>query len=219
MVISLINTIAARPVLLQFNVGRSKITLYWYGAFMGLAYCAAILAALSYLEHQHEIQAADLHMYSIVIFRGMFPAAIIGARLLSWIKEDNYKLDMLFRPGFYWHGGLVGVLASLCVSHTLTSVAMLPLLDGMGVAMPLFEIFNRIGCLSYGCCWGKVAPESHRFGVRFTNEQSCIHRKGDDYRKAWLYPVQAYAVVLSIMQFIITLWFATIPSHVSYFGW
>ena len=194
----LANFIASRPVLMK----NQNIVLYWYGVWMATAYCASLVVALYYLSLFHSESVRD---YATVLFFFMFPSAIIGARLFSWVLEDKCDPCQILRPGFWWHGGLFGVLVGTFVGCKLANDALpvLAVLDSFGLATPAFEIFNRVGCLSYGCCWGRVVPPGKEtaHGIRFCNPNSCIHRKKAECRNEALYPVQVYAILLSLAQF------------------
>mmetsp|Transcript_17 Transcript_17/g.33 ORF Transcript_17/g.33 Transcript_17/m.33 type:complete len:321 (+) Transcript_17:251-1213(+) len=196
----LVDAIASNPVLLR----TKYITVFYYGIFMGLAFCMAKLIAIYYISHQYPNEVVQSYLQVISYF--MFPLGIVGARIMSWVFEDNFSMSQLFRPGFWWHGGLIGVMLGTLIGSYIKSLSVVALLDSFGAAMPAFEIFNRLGCLSYGCCWGREAPHEHPHAIRFKNQHSCICRKDSDCKDKFLYPVQVYAVILSALQLLTTIY-------------
>lgn len=188
--------------------------VFYYGLLMGSAFCAAVATALLHISQAH-VDDATLQGYLNVMCCFMFPFAVLGARLFSWVLEDGCKRALIFRPGFYWHGGLLGTMVGCfigCCVH-YDNLDLLPLLDGFGVATPAFEIFNRLGCLSYGCCWGIVVPATHPHAICYRNPHSCIFRKQEPTRHQWRYPVQVYAVALSVVQLLFLAPLSTTTQH------
>lgn len=67
----------------------------------------------------------------------------------------------IFRPGFWLHGGLLGAAFGAVVAQQLGYVPSLPLFAAsLAVGLPLYETFSRIGCHTYGCCYGPRASAS-----------------------------------------------------------
>lgn len=60
---------------------------------------------------------------------------------------------------------------------------------------------NRLGCLSFGCCWGS---ESAR-GIVYWNREASIHVKRSHMAGKRLHPVQLYGSVLYLLSFLLVL--------------
>ncbi|KAJ7165688.1 hypothetical protein C8R43DRAFT_987307 [Mycena crocata] len=75
-----------------------------------------------------------------------------------------HPLRTIFRPGFWLHGGLFGAALGAMIAQQLGYVPHLSLFAAsLAVGLPLYEMFSRIGCHTYGCCYGAPAtvPSCH----------------------------------------------------------
>lgn len=129
-----------------------------YGPLMGLGFASLVLCvfALAPSPSSHANLPATLVLTLV--------QAVLGARLFSVFLEDGgfaalraRPLKTLLRPGFWLHGGLLGAgtggVSAFALGFTdlggLTRVA-----GAMMVGLPLYEFWSRIGCHTFGCCYG-----------------------------------------------------------------
>jgi prolipoprotein diacylglyceryltransferase len=68
------------------------------------------------------------------------------------------------------------------------------------LAAAISEAIGRIGCYSYGCCWGK--PTNNKFSISYYNANAKIIRTHPHLSGLRLHPVQLYAALASLMLFI-----------------
>ena len=93
-------------------------------------------------------------------------SSVFGARLFSLIFEDGIKvfsnpLKSIFRPGFWLHGGVTFLIMSLYRNQSVMTNRLV-FIDAAGLGFPLYEFFSRLGCHSYGCCFGKKADKKSK---------------------------------------------------------
>jgi len=129
---------------------------------MGLGFAGIVLISLSCgassRRGQQELASA---------LRLTLALAVIFARLFSILMEDGLlsllkrPIRTLFRPGFWLHGGLSGAAAGALISYRLGQVEEFAKFAGsLAISLPLYEGFSRIGCHTYGCCYGRVVDKS-----------------------------------------------------------
>ena len=119
-------------------------------------------------------RAARQHFLDLVLW--IFVGAMIGARVLfivvNWSGPDGYganpaRIFQVWRGGLVFYGGFIGAaIASVLYArkHRLNFRAIADIAIP-GVALGHF--FGRMGCISAGCCWGKVCDEAFFLGIRF----------------------------------------------------
>ena len=110
---------------------------------------------------------------------GAFVALALGASALvvigSWVVAQLLDFRMLLRqprqalrrPVFASWGGLLMVPLVFAVFSWQTGLALLVLVDAFARAMPIGHALGRLGCLSYGCCYGR--PTNQRLAITYRN--------------------------------------------------
>lgn len=143
------------PVPATFVAPWAPVPIHSYGVMLGLSMIIGWFLAMR-LAKQDGIPtetAGNIYMWTAVW-------SIVGARLLySWVmrKEFNSFLDV-FK---IWEGGLVaygGMIGGFLASWFNCRRAGIPLLRWADVAAPsvvLGTAITRIGCLLFGCDYGK----------------------------------------------------------------
>jgi prolipoprotein diacylglyceryltransferase len=129
-------------------------------------------------------------------------AALFASRLFWWLEHlpSLWQQPMLGirKVGYVSWGGITGVFLfalgfSAAYSYPLLAAGD-DVLRGLFVAYAL----GRIGCLTYGCCYGKG---SGRYGVRYRNSNAKVVREkglSSDCR----YPTQMYSCFEGIVLFL-----------------
>ncbi|KAJ7075736.1 hypothetical protein B0H15DRAFT_649864 [Mycena belliarum] len=135
---------------------RPVVIIVPYGAFMGLGFAALVFTTLTIAPGSREESALLSHALRITIL-----LAIFFARAFSLVMEDGMArlrvqpLRTIFRPGFWLHGGLFGAGVGALVAQMAGYVPDFRLFAAsLAVGLPVYEMFSRIGCHSYGCCYG-----------------------------------------------------------------
>ncbi len=149
-----------------FRIGGFPV--HWYGVLVALGFMAGLWTAsrrapLSGIASERIL---DLGPWLLL-------GTLVGARLLYVITFWNEQFAgrpltdwlKIWQGGLVFYGGLVGAsLAYIAYAR----IRKLPLWVGADVLAPsiaLGQVFGRIGCLMFGCCYGKVChlPWSIRF--------------------------------------------------------
>ncbi|KAJ7583626.1 Prolipo protein diacylglyceryl transferase-domain-containing protein [Mycena floridula] len=200
------------PIHVRF---RNGLILTLYGPLMGLG--LSMLALVSFLLSP-AIESFKPLSLSLLITLAL---AILFARLLSLIFEDTLSaffrnpVKVLLRPGFWLQGGLLGAGLGIVLSSMLGLVPdILNFAAGLGIALPLYEFVSRLGCHTYGCCYGKpVSKDSIIPPVVYTSEFAAAVRLNPALRYVPLFPIQLISSVLFFLQFVI-IWILAMHCHV-----
>ncbi|HET9929561.1 MAG TPA: prolipoprotein diacylglyceryl transferase family protein [Polyangiaceae bacterium] len=161
--------VAARPVLFRLGPG------VWvgYGAFVALG--AASAAALAVVFFAKALPSLLVYEYVL----GLALCMLVGGRL-AWLGYERRALftapkETLRRVGFVSFGAYAAMLvfASAWPKLRASELGSLWFLDRTMLACLVCSGFGRLGCLSYGCCYGK--PWSH--GMRCTHPKSKVRRE------------------------------------------
>ncbi len=156
--------LANRPVLCR--VGPTVWVTY--GLFVALGTVVSTSVALDRLATDG-LSTRQLVAYALVVV----PAMVLGARLL-WFPVAHRQVRQMGAMrairtvGLVSWGAYVGFFAGSAVYAATQHVGLLWLLDRTVPTALLCSVVGRIGCLTYGCCFGRVwrngiswhAPES-----------------------------------------------------------
>ncbi len=125
----------------------------------------------------HEIVGRKAKESVLDLALWVFLAALAGSRILfilvNWGGPDGYgahpgRILQIWVGGFVFYGGFIGAtLASIFYArkHRLNFRG---LADIAAPTIALGHFFGRMGCMSAGCCWGKVcADPAFVFGAKF----------------------------------------------------
>ncbi|MEK6777604.1 MAG: prolipoprotein diacylglyceryl transferase [bacterium] len=183
------------PVLFHFG----PLTLHTYGVFVASAFFLAIALSLRQARREglDQNQMLDLAFYITL-------SAIIGARLLFIIVEYRYFLEKPIRIFKIWEGGLVfygGLILAVTVGIFYMKKHKMPVLkvgDIVAPSLAIAQAVGRLGCLSAGCCYGKVT--SAPWGIVFTDPDSLVPL---DKLGLTLHPTQLYDSFAGLILFLI----------------
>jgi phosphatidylglycerol:prolipoprotein diacylglycerol transferase len=205
-----------------------SLDIYWYGilvatGFMAGLWTASRRAARGGIPPERII---DLGPWLIV-------GALIGARSLyvfSYWREqfaDGPLLEIvkIRHGGLVFYGGLIGATAASVIFSRIHRLSLWRVADTLAPSISLGYAFGRIGCLMYGCCYGRECRFSwaihfppdhvtHGIPVHPTQIYDSALNLGFYFFLAWLYrrkkfDGQIFAVYL--------IGYALIRSFVEYF--
>lgn len=146
--------------------------------------------------------------------------AVIGARTLSLVFEDGLPqllsnpLPTIFRPGFWLHGGIAGAGIGIVLSRE-SILRPLDMVTALGLSLPLYEAFSRLGCHSYGCCFGRPLSAAEAAGTevpllwrlvpvaaaRYNGGSAAVVRARPELRGRLLFPIQRISAVMYLLVF------------------
>ncbi|MCK5862572.1 MAG: prolipoprotein diacylglyceryl transferase [Candidatus Hydrogenedentes bacterium] len=100
-----------------------------------------------------------LHIqFSVII--PVFLLALFGAKFFSLVLDEgswSFRNFLLWRGGYYYHGGLVGGVLGYVLYLRWTGSRIFDGLDWMSPFAALGEAIARVGCFLAGCCYGKTS--------------------------------------------------------------
>lgn len=186
-------------------------TLVALGAFAGLS----ITLYYDLLVGMNINQMVSLYVFILL------PAIFIGVRLFSIIEilidkriftftRENL-VRLIFAPGFNIQGGILIGFATIILYAKLTQIAVLPIFDGCALGIALSESIGRIGCHTYGCCWGK--PTNNGFGIAYRNPNAKVIRLKPNLAYVHLHPVQIYSAFTAFLLFLFLFWLIPYIHH------
>lgn len=136
-----------------------------YGVFAFLGGFFALLLVY-FRTNRFNVEFEDfLKLFVLCIAGGMIGSkTMFIITRIPWLLQ-NFTLrnlvDLIFRSGYVFYGGLFGVLLTVVAYAKHSKKYTARCLDALiAPAIPLFHCFGRIGCLLAGCCFGCELPQS-----------------------------------------------------------
>ena len=126
--------------------------------------------------------------------------AVVGGSWIAGLILD-YRLLLrqgwkaLRRPIFVSWGGLIAMPLALGVFSALSGFSALLLLDALARTVPIGHALGRLGCLCYGCCFGR--PTGCCVAITYRNPQAKAVRVGGLHGVP-LHPAALYEAVLDV---------------------
>lgn len=119
-------------------------------------------------------KAARQHFLDLVLW--IFVGAMIGARLLfivvNWSGPNGYgenpaRIFQVWSGGLVFYGGFIGAAVASVIYARRKRLNFRAVADIAIPGVALGHFFGRMGCISAGCCWGKVSDPNYFLGIRF----------------------------------------------------
>jgi phosphatidylglycerol:prolipoprotein diacylglycerol transferase len=158
------------------------------GAFMTLAGMGVILIG----------QGVSIGAF-IALALGASALVVLGSWLLAQLLDFRLLLqkpwEALRRPVFASWGGLLMVPLVFAIFSWHSGIAVLVLVDAFARAMPIGHALGRLGCLSYGCCFGR--PTGRGLAITYRNPLAKAVRVGN-LQHVRLHPAAFYEVILDL---------------------
>lgn len=188
----------------------------YYGFFIATSQLISILLLLVLLG---SIQAsfAGTALVVGVVLAFCLPAARVMAIIVEK-KRHTFTIGGASFVGIILAPWAV-VASNNLLAHTGITLPVMPLLAAMSIAYTLGEGLGRLGCISYGCCYGKPIKECSplfqklfaRTGVIFYGENKKVAYEGKLCGER-LVPIQAITCILYTLG-------ALVGSYLFFSGW
>jgi phosphatidylglycerol:prolipoprotein diacylglycerol transferase len=103
-------------------------------------------------------------------------AAIVGSRVMfiivNWGGPEGYaahpeNILKFWTGGLVFYGGLLGSMLASVIYARRHKFSFIRLADAAMPTISIGHFFGRLGCFAAGCCFGRSAPASFPFGVKF----------------------------------------------------
>jgi phosphatidylglycerol:prolipoprotein diacylglycerol transferase len=184
-----------RPILFAF--GSFEISSY--ALMLSLGACAGL-----WLTYRESLRKAEDPAGMLSLAVGVFIAAVIGARGLSWLVYDQLYdappwWDILLfweRGGTSAYGGLMLAMVVGLVWLRVKGLRAWDVADTLVFAWVPFLAITRIGCFLNGCCYGR--PTTHFFGLVAGGEQTTANF-GIPSHPTQLYALAALATIFCLL--------------------
>jgi len=180
------------PILVKIG----PLTIHTYGFFIA----ASILVGLTIVAQEAKKRNLDPKLASELGFY-VLVGALLGARVFFILINLNYFLAHPWEMVMFWKGGLVflggaigGAIASTFFFRKYKQ-PFWPWADAVAIAIPLGQAIGRMGCLSAGCCYGKVCHLP--WAITFTDPNSLAPLFVP------LHPTQIYHALAGLITFLI----------------
>jgi phosphatidylglycerol:prolipoprotein diacylglycerol transferase len=155
---------------LPFNLPiiGNNIVIHTYGVMVAIGFILgySLIIYRSKIYNVDTKKTGDLIFYSVIL-------GIIGARIFYVIINWDYYFSNPFEIFKIWNGGIVfygGAITGLLSGIFICKIFKLKIPVMLDIAVPglsLGHFFGRIGCFSYGCCFGKTCSTESFYTVKF----------------------------------------------------
>jgi phosphatidylglycerol:prolipoprotein diacylglycerol transferase len=157
-----------------FQIPIIHLTIKSYGLMMVIGFLAAVtlIRHLSRDITPNPQLITNAALYSLI-------GGVAGARLFYVVHYYDGFRNNLLSVFAIWEGGLEllgGVVLAIIIIFFYLVYHKLPIrryLDILAIGLMLALVFGRIGCLLFGCCYGK--PTTLPWGIRFPYDSLAFH--------------------------------------------
>jgi prolipoprotein diacylglyceryltransferase len=149
------------------------INLTYYGFFLATSQVMAIVLLLILLGAT-QVSLTGTLLVTIIILAVCIPASRVVAIVVEK-KRHTFTVG-----GASFVGILLAPWCILLVEHGMNTFAggchlpMLPVMAAMSIAYTLGEGLGRLGCISFGCCYGKAITDCNLFVQRLFSRAAFI---------------------------------------------
>lgn len=182
-----------------FEIGGFAI--HWYGVFLALGVLVGVWTAARrcLVDKLQPGVITDLAPWLV-------GGVILGARALyvatywktQFAGQPIWQIFNLRSGGLVFYGGLIGAVVTTYLYLHFKRLPTWKVADALAPSIALGHAFGRIGCLMFGCCYGRVCElpwaihfpaghESHPLGVHPTQIYESLLNFGLYLALAWLY--------------------------------
>lgn len=202
--LSLLSRVVNRPFILEY---RSHLFFLGYGLWVGFGiFMGLIVLNIVFAADNFSAPATMCLMFFLTV------ASLAGSRIVSMLTLMNLEHTSLkrawHRVGFVSWGALSATIISSGLFYLLTRKSLYYWFDAAFMGLMISHFFGRIGCLFYGCCYGKETRSA--IHIHYTHPRLKAIRE-DLVKTERLYPTQVYSSLcgLFIFTLVFILWSTT----------
>ncbi len=187
----------SNPVLLK---GRS-FQVVRYGVFAAMNTFLTASMLLFYLHTKGHAFQTSLFLVLGFCWAGgvvgvkLFHVAALGRAFFKDVKACMNQTAM------YSQGGILGIFCALVIAGLAENIPLSIILDGAAFGAVIGLACGRLGCYSYGCCFGK--PTKCTFSVTYGHPESKVLRLTPHLKDTPLFPTQFYACYANLFLFVL----------------
>ena len=184
-------------------IRSANYILVWFGVIVGIILGTSVTLTLILSHRIENSNYAPIFNQYFILFPIIYVLGSIIFFQVFWFELGTIIKRLLSKKKYEWHrpqavffGGFLGcMLYGMLLSH-LNNISGWYVADFLVLILPFSHGLARLGCLNFGCCYGKVCSESHLLKVVYTHPQSESVRK--DSHQVPRYAVQLYEMILCI---------------------
>jgi hypothetical protein len=192
--------LAVVPTIKNMEDDWQGTNLTYYGFFIATSQLLALLLLLVLLGAMH-VSIPGTMLIVLVILSVCIPAARMIARLVEK-KRHTFTIGGASCIGILLAPLVVYAVRKLMVDYG-SFLPIIPVLAALSIAYTLGEGLGRLGCISFGCCYGKPLKDCHWILQRLFARKNFIFRgatKKANYEGGLdgqrLIPIQAITCVI-----------------------
>ena len=182
-----------------FKAGPFQIVHYGLFAALNTFLTASVLLFYIHAKGHHFRLSYSLVLgcclAGVIVGVKLFHVMSLGREFFNDVKRYMNQTAM------YSQGGIVGMFCSLVILSLIDDVPLTVMLDGAAYGAVLGLAFGRLGCYSYGCCFGR--PTSSAYAVTYTHPQSKVVRLAPRLKDTPLIPTQFYCSYVNLVLFVL----------------
>jgi phosphatidylglycerol:prolipoprotein diacylglycerol transferase len=201
-ILSLASDVVNKPFILEY---RSHLLFLGYGLWVGFgAFVGCTVLNIALVNDNTPAPATALMIFVFTV------ASLAGSRFVSiivtMILEQKTLKKAWHRVGFVSWGALLAAILSSFLFYLLTKRNLYYWFDAVLTGLMINHFFGRIGCLFYGCCYGKETRSS--IHVHYTHPRLKAIREGH-VKSGKLYPTQVYSALYGLITFFVLIFMWT----------
>ncbi len=199
-----ISKVVNRPLILQY---RSHLLFLGYGLWVGFGVFVGLIV-LSIAFSADNISASTTAWMVLFFTIASLAASRLVSMIVFMILEKESLKKAWHRVGFVSWGALLAAALSSGLFCLLTEMPVYFWFDAAFMGLMINHFFGRIGCLFYGCCYGKETRSAIHIHYSHPSLKAIRERLT---RSGTLYPTQLYSALYGLLIFIIvfSLWGVT----------
>ncbi len=184
-----------------FYKGKN-FNIVYYGVFYALAFLFVIQLFFSYWYRLGNVITKDFLIYMVLIV----PIFMVLFSKLLYLGYNtkrllNNPLQVLNETGYGFFGAFIGLaISAFVIQKSILPGQGIQMIDIIFLFLPLGMIFMRIGCATYGCCYGH--PYNGPLAVKYSNPLSKPNRSGK-IKNISVHPSQLYAILKNVFIFVL----------------
>jgi phosphatidylglycerol:prolipoprotein diacylglycerol transferase len=199
-----ISAVVNRPFIIRC---RSHIFFLGYGLWVGFGIFVG-LTALNLVFMADNLGAAATAWLMVFFTVGSLTGSRIVSMFVLMNLEKTSAKRAWHRVGFVSWGALLAAIVSSGLFYLFTKKSLYYWFDAAFTGFMISHFFGRIGCLFYGCCYGKTTQSAIHVHYR----HPCLKALREGLvEKGTLYPTQLYSSLYGLTTFLIvfSLWSTT----------
>jgi phosphatidylglycerol:prolipoprotein diacylglycerol transferase len=183
---------------------RQHFFFVGYGIWVGIGVLMG-LVVLNILLWADGISARHIQWLLIVLTLSALSGSRFVSMLVYRVLERCGLRRAWFRVGFVSWGVLAAALLSGLFFHVLTRRSPYLWFDAVFTSLMLSHFFGRLGCLFYGCCYGRETTSA--LHIRYSDPRLKAVREAR-VKSQTLYPTQIFSALYGMFVFatILSLW-------------